>query len=143
VDPETSEYRRNLILAAQKAQSDYDKAILTLTAGGLGLSLAFMNDIVSGRKDLPFNDLLGGWMWWAGALASTLFSFYTSRWSLRKDILALDQDEEREAQGKEPLKRKKDFLKIFTEFLNAFSGFAFITGAWLILQFVFKSLGGK
>ncbi|WP_134984071.1 hypothetical protein [Xanthomonas axonopodis] len=43
VDPE---YRQWLVVAEQKAQEDYDKTVLTLSGGALGISFAFVKDIV-------------------------------------------------------------------------------------------------
>lgn len=40
-----NEYRQTLINLEQQMQSTYDKAVMTLSGGALGISLAFLKDV--------------------------------------------------------------------------------------------------
>ena len=46
MDKTLQEYRAHLVSAAQKAQEDFDKTLLALSGGALGVSFAFVKDIV-------------------------------------------------------------------------------------------------
>ena len=46
MDESLREYRKELIQTVQKLNENYDKLIITLSGGALGLSLAFIKDIV-------------------------------------------------------------------------------------------------
>lgn len=132
MDADKAERRRHLVLAEQQSVADYDKAILALAGGGLGVSIAFIRDIVGARADLPFGLLYWSWGVWAGSMASTLLSFYASRLALRKAIHQLDAGE-RETGG---------CAAAVTEYLNLVSGLAFLAGLVLIAIFVRATLGG-
>ena len=43
-------YRDFLIAAEQKSQEDYDKTVIALSGGALGISFAFATDIVGGQS---------------------------------------------------------------------------------------------
>lgn len=86
LSPEAAEYRKHLAQLEAQSQDAYDKAVITLSAGALGVSLAFLRDIVgpAGTHDLSL--ALVAWISWTVSLASVLWSFYSSRAALRWTI---------------------------------------------------------
>jgi len=46
------EYRTHLVAAEQKAQEDYDKTVISLSGGALGISFAFIVDCISKRRHI-------------------------------------------------------------------------------------------
>jgi hypothetical protein len=63
--------------ADHTACRDFDKAVMTLAAGALGLSIAFIHDIA---PDPTFVGVLAAaWAFFAASLLAILVSFMTSR----------------------------------------------------------------
>lgn len=87
VDPE---YRQWLVAAEQKAQEDYDKTILTLSGGALGVSFAFVKDIIGENPIHNSSWLVLAWVLWALSTSAVLSSFFVSRLALRKAIVQCD-----------------------------------------------------
>ena len=88
--PVNQEYREWLVKAQHRASQDFDKTVLAISSGALGLSVAFLNSqYVSG----PFSNtvLIGiAWMGFGVALVSSLGSLFTSSKALRKCIEQVD-----------------------------------------------------
>ncbi len=61
------------------AQQELDRAVLTLSAGLLGLSLAFIKDVVPLSQAIALWLLYLSWGFSAGAILLTLFSFLASK----------------------------------------------------------------
>jgi len=123
------EYRTLLINLEQKSQEDYDKAILTLSGGALGVTFAFIKNIV-GESSIQHSCLLYlAWIAWTVSLSTTLISFYCSRKALRNTTIQLDKGE---IYSGTP---GSCFDKI-TSFLNFSSGLLFIVGVILAVIFV-------
>lgn len=62
------------------------RAILSLSIAGLALSLAFIRDVVEINETTDVRCL--HWSWWAfaSAIGTTLFSYHTSQWGLKKQF---------------------------------------------------------
>ncbi len=66
-----------------QAIDQYDKTLLTLSAGAFGVAIAFLKDVVkSGAVHGKFW-LIGAWVGWGGSLALTLIAFYLSHQAMR------------------------------------------------------------
>src|SRR5580698_4563845 len=61
------------------AQQEFDKAILTLSAGLLGISLAFIKDIVPLEHAFNLSLLYASWVFAVVAMILTLLSFLASK----------------------------------------------------------------
>ncbi len=68
---------------ANAAIQEFDRAILTLSAGSLGLSLAFLRDVVPLKSALNLSVLFGSWCLFGGAILLTLLSFFASQKAFR------------------------------------------------------------
>ena len=64
MDEQLKEYRNWLIAAEQKAQEDFDKTVLSLSGGALGISFAFVKDIVGDQPLIKTKFLLTAWIAW-------------------------------------------------------------------------------
>jgi heme exporter protein D len=132
VDP-LVDYRTHLVLAEQKAQEDYDKCVLTLSGGALGISFAFIKDIV-GTSSLAHPWALAiAWLAWALSILCVLLSYFASQQALRKAIQQVDRKEIRQARPGGAFDR-------VTAGLNVAGGVLFFAGVVSMLCFVKQSL---
>jgi hypothetical protein len=128
------DYRKENVAAAAKAQDDYDKAILSLSGGALGVSFAFIKDIVGPGPVVRQYFLFAAWVAWAVSASCTLLSFYTSDQALRKAIRQTDLKKiDREKPG--------GWIAALTAVLNAGAGLLFLLGVGLIVYFVAANMG--
>lgn len=86
-----AEYRKSLVAAEQKSQEDFDKTVLSLSGGALGISFAFLKDIVGPQPIVQSDYLLFAWFAWAFSTFSVLISYYLSHLALRRAIGQVDK----------------------------------------------------
>jgi hypothetical protein len=90
INPELEKYRDLLVEADHQASLNYDKAVMTLSGGALGISITFLKDIVPA----PLVDtkilLYISWTAFAVSLASILISYLFSMEGLRQTIRQVD-----------------------------------------------------
>jgi hypothetical protein len=85
------EYRKFLVAAEQKAQEDFDKTVLSLSGGALGISFVFLKDVI-GAQPIKLPDLLlGAWVCWGLSTLFVLASFFLSHLALRHAIRQVDE----------------------------------------------------
>lgn len=127
-----AEYRQWIVAAEQKSQDDFDKTILSLAAGGLGISIIFLKDIV-GSNPLVWPTVL---VWsWGLLIASILFilmSFFLSHLALRYTIICIDSD-------KLDFKNPGGRYGSVTRWFNALGALFFVLGISLLITFAFKN----
>lgn len=133
MDENLESYRTFLVNAEKKAQEDFDKTILTLSGGALGVSLAFVKDIIGPNPIQIAWVLLLSWGFWITSLTSILISFYTSQKALRKTVLQIDSND---IYGKVP----GGFLSKITSALNLLGMLFFIFGIISIVVFAYKNM---
>jgi hypothetical protein len=125
-------YREQLVALEQKAQESYDKAVLTLSGGALGVSFAFVSNFVERGATLAPWALVGAWLSWALSVTATLFSHFTSTWALRRGIEDVDR-------GQLPVWRSNWYDRM-TAVLNAAAGLLFLVGVLFIAGFVWRNV---
>lgn len=128
-------YRTQLIDAEQKAQEDYDKTVLTLSGGALGVSFAFVKDILPSDSVVSQSILLLAWICWTLSIAFVLASHFSSQLALRKAISQVDEGTIRVA-------RTGGIYDLATALFNFLDGALFIAGALLMICFALANLGG-
>lgn len=84
--------RRALIETEQNQSLQYDKAILTLSAGALGVTVVFVHEIAPAPDKDTLHFLFGGWAAFALSILSTLFSFLSSQAAHRQQRDSLDRE---------------------------------------------------
>lgn len=128
------EYRNQLIVAEQKAQENFDKTILSLSSGALGISFAFLKDII-GVNPINISLLILSWTSWALSSTSVLISYYMSHKALSHAIKQVDTNTIRKEQP-------GGWYDKFTGFLNVLGLILFILGLFLMIWFVKTNLEG-
>jgi hypothetical protein len=135
-DAGRADYRALLVKTQQDSQTDYDKAVLTLAGGALGISFAFLKDIVGDQRLSHTHLLLFAWGCWGFSLISILGSFFSSQLALRKAIGQLDED-------KLGTEHPGGFCDFITSLLNAAGGLLLLIGIILMIVFVSHNLPNK
>ncbi len=128
----SEEYRNGLIAAEQKSQDDYDKTIVSLSGGALGISLVFIKDIVGSTEPVLVWAVVTAWALWATSITSVVVSYFLSRIALRKTILQADKGDFSEGVG--------GCAAIATQFFNAISGVLFIVGIVFLIIFTANNI---
>jgi hypothetical protein len=128
MNKELTDYRNLIIAAEQKSQEDYDKTVLALSGGALGISFSFIKDVIGTNPIVNSYLLTNSWKCWGISLACVLISFFSSQRSLRSIIKSIDNDT--------VYKRKNNLYNAITFVLNITSGSMFILGVYLIINFV-------
>jgi hypothetical protein len=123
-----SDYRKHLVDTRQKSQDAYDKTVLALSAGGLGVTINFVKPIVGGQ---PHGKALLFWAWicWGLSCATVLYSHFASVAAHNEAIAALDEDREPDQASDKA-----------TKSLNIGSGALFLIGLLLFGLFAYRNL---
>ncbi len=125
------QYRALLISIEQKAQDDFDKTILTLSGGALGITFAFIKDIIGDKPTVNSSLIFYAWLAWGASVSAVLLSYYFSHLALRKAIKQVDG-------GKIYKERLGGWYDSITGILNAIGAILFIVG--VILAAIFARL---
>ena len=128
-----SEYRKSLLTLEQQMQSDYDKAIMALSGGALGVSMTFLKEVVVKQGIHGGCFLLSAWICWGLSVTCTLASFYTSTLALRR---AVQQTDDKTIY----LELRGGRYNRATKILNAAAGMLFFAGVVSIVVFVAHNL---
>ena len=129
-------YRTSLFAAEQQMQSEYDKGVMTLSGGALGISFTFLKDIVGKQTLLSGNYLLLAWTLWAVSISCILASYFTSAKSLRDTAATVDENTIY-------LKLAKGPWVAWTKGLNIAGGIGFLIGVLSLVYFVACNLPTK
>lgn len=133
IDEIAAEYREKLLDSEQISIESFDKTVLTLAGGALGLSMAFLQNIVGPAKAVNVGYLTVAWACWAVSLAFTLWSFWLSARAMRKAIQQLDE-------GTIGMQRPGGFWDWATEKFTFLGGVTFILGVCAMIFFVRSNL---
>lgn len=130
--------RTTLIEIEQKSADQHDKAILTLTAGALGLSITFLDKIAA--KPLPDTLFLVGlsWSFFILGIVCIVASFLTSQTACRRQRELLDEEY---STGRVPdqINRPADT----TRYLNSASYLLFVAGVVCLALFSWRNLSAE
>jgi hypothetical protein len=126
MEDQDKDYRRLLQELENKAQDEYDKTVIMLSTGALGLSFTFLKDIVNLKDAHSTYLMVGAWICWAISATSVLYSFYSSRKALHQAIEDLDNG----------IEHDDNHFDRFTGVLNFWSGSFFAVGLFFMIAFV-------
>jgi hypothetical protein len=124
-----SAYRQSLIAAEQAMQGEYDKGVLTLSGGAIGISLVFLKDVVGAKGLVHGGFLLAAWVVWGLSVAFVLSSYFTSTKALRRAVTETDD-------GVIYQTLAQSGWAAATKVLNALGGICFFIGILLLVTFV-------
>ena len=119
---------------AFEASAAYDKAVMTLSGGALGISFAFVKDIV--KEPLP-DTIYWLWLAWLSfglSLTAVLISMLFSQKAIR---VAIDQVDKGTIYSSTP----GGISSWITSVLTWISGLGFISGVVILAYFVKINLG--
>ncbi len=133
--------RKELLSTAKEAAIQYAKAIMTLSAGALALSLTFMKDIAPNPLPNTLFYLKTSWFLFCSSLIAIVISFLLSEFAFIKQVeiaqkaLSIDPKKEdiNHPSHSNPYKK-------WIVFLNILSLLAFILGVILIVLFSASNL---
>jgi hypothetical protein len=131
------EYRRHLVLADQRAQADYDRTVVTLSGGALGVSFAFVDWVATDGTVLSPVLLFLSWLSWGVSVGAVLISYYFSQKALRRAMVQVDAALER---GEDVESRPGGWFATLTGICNVLGGVLFVAGVVLIAIFVHRNL---
>lgn len=131
--PKNPEYRAMLIAGEQKAQTDFDRTVMALSGGALGISFAFIEKVVGSGVPRSVGALKFAWVAWVVSLAAVLTSHYLSALAMRRALEQYDG-------GRRPGERVGGAFDSLTSFFNAAGGLAFLAGAAAAGLFVIRNL---
>lgn len=118
-----------LIESEHTSTESFDKTVLYLSGGALGLSMAFLQNIIGSAKAVQVCYLVAAWVSWALSLIFTGSSFWFSAAAMRKAIRQLDEQtigQENPGGWWSPATKVTTFL----------GGAAFIVGVIAMIVFV-------
>ena len=124
-----SEYRQELIDAKNASQDQLDKALLTLSAGAFGITIAFLESITSTPPVWP-GLLYLSWFCWGLTIGLSLIAFYLSVKSHDKDLALLHSDPKNLYD-----ENRKDPTNTAVKWLNIMSLILFLIGLVTISLF--------
>ena len=122
-------HRKSLITLRVESTKSYDQALLTLSGGALGISIAFIENLAARPPIVP---AVLNWAWGllAVALLSTLLSFFSSQKALGREIEIWDN-----MHGNIPEGKQVNRWSEATSWLNGLSALFFITGIACLIWF--------
>ncbi len=134
-DNPKQKYRQQLIEIEQKIHEGYDKTLISLSGGALGISFAFIKNIIGDDEIVNEQYALIAWVAWAASLTFLLTAFYFGTLAYRHAIKNLDLNKiDRENPG--------GCYATTMRFLNAFGGISFIIGVASFICFSYMNIGG-
>jgi hypothetical protein len=126
------EHRRYLRDAEVKSQEEYDRTVITLSGGAIGVSFAFLKDLVGTVSEAKALYLaFGAWVLWGLAIALVLISMYFGTEALKLARCQLDAADASKPGGA---------FASATILLNPLSGTAFMVGLILMVAFVARNV---
>jgi len=134
--PELRKYRDEQLAKANAGQNDYDKLVVALSGGALGLSFTFLKDVANGQASSHATLLIAAWGCWGLSVAFILTSIYTGVQALRETVRQID----RGTVYKEKVGRGWGSV---TALLNPGAGLLFILGLLFMMTFVYFNPYGK
>ncbi|HET7833820.1 MAG TPA: hypothetical protein VFK88_12740 [Gallionella sp.] len=131
-----ADYRKLLVAAEQKSQEDFDKTVLSLSGGALGISFVFLKDVIGPQPIVQQGFLIAAWLAWAFSTFSVLTSYYLSHLALRRAISQVDN-------GTIYKQSPGGTFACLTAILNATGAILFLAGVCCITVFAVANLPNK
>lgn len=132
--------RQSYDAAELEVSGRYDKWILTLAGGALGLSITFIEKIAANPSSQSLIWLKLAWAFLVAALLAALISLITSQSAIRENRAELDSAN---TEGRPPRLSFPRWFTRLTNFLNWASLTAFIAGVIFLCVFSFKNIDSQ
>jgi len=135
MDDRLHDYRKVLVEADQRSQEQFDRTLIALSGGALGISMTFVDKFIGSRVVVDPLVLLLAWFMWTTSLIVILSSFYLSRRSVRSVIDQIDK-------GTLPAVGVGGRYARLTRVANMVAPLLFIAGTVLMGIFIVQNTGG-
>jgi hypothetical protein len=138
-------WRRDSEQDSRQSQDQFDKALMTLSAGGIGTTIAFLDKIVPFPQASLKWLLFMIWVFWGTCLLATVFSFYASVRTLARSErqIAGEIDAVRAAPDPDEvpgLANDGGGWNVVTKVLNQAAAILFVLGLIALLIFIWYNL---
>lgn len=90
-DSSVNDYRKHLWDALRAGQEQYDKYLLTLSSGGLAISLTLLKDVFGNGKITSLYILVSSWVLFCCCIITTIISFLTSQKCLKNQLVKYEE----------------------------------------------------
>ncbi len=137
MDESLKKHREFLLAATQKAQEEFDKSVLWLSSGALGVSFTFLKDLIYANQIESLWLLLVAWMCWTLSIFAVFFSYHFSRLALKTTISKIDNGTIYDS----PVANER--FATFTKWLNRFGVIFLFVGIIFIILFSYFNLHNK
>lgn len=132
MNSELLDYRKSLQAIEQQSQESFDKTLVSLSGGALGVSFAFVQQFLGEGVSVAPRLLWASWLLWVLAVTLVLVSHYISVLANRRAVEDLDAGREFECPG-------GAFDRALV-ILNPTAGVALIAGLVTAGLFIMKNL---
>lgn len=134
-------HRARLVETAERQSQSYDTAVMTLAGGALGVSFAFIKDLVGGTPDPETIPLLRcAWICLAGSLLACLLSMLSSQFALAR---AIKQADALIADPNARVGPAGGFFNRVTRILNVAAGVLFVAGVYYLALLATENMATK
>lgn len=133
------DYRKELWTGLKTGHEQFDQAMITLSSGGLALSLTIIKDLFLPNKLIAPWLLISIWILFTLSIVVTVISFLTSQKGMSKQIEYF----EKYVEGDESYKDKKNIFVEATIWLNRFSGGLFLAAVICLTIFSVINFNSK
>ena len=123
--------RKSLVKAVRDTAQQFDKAILTLSAGAFAISITFINKIALNPEPWTIKVLVASWLSLIVSMVSTLVSFVTSQKACYRQIEIMEDKTGKSDENKP---------RVWTDRLNILSITTFIIGIVMLALFSIANL---
>lgn len=129
------EYRKELQKVVDKCEDEFEKRLIYIAAGALGLSFTFISNIVEIDGARFIWILICGWISLIACICINLLSHTSSKTKAQKTIDEIDNELEKEEFDDTELRKNIDKRNKNTEFINKLTTWLMIGGICLIVAF--------
>lgn len=134
IDEIKAQYRKDLTALEQRSQAEYDRIVVALSGGAMGITFAFVGRIIGDSPPQEVWALVAAWALWVLSLTCVLWSHFASVRALRKTIEQVDNNTlDAETAG--------GLHDAIVRWLNPAGGIAFVVGAIFAGIFMASNLG--
>jgi hypothetical protein len=120
-------YRAHLLELRRESQASYDRTLMALSGGALGLSLTFLKQVIG--QSPPTRLLLAAWSCWGLSLTVVLISHWCSGMALTRAIEQVGMGDTNSATLGQPFDKA-------TRLLNLAGGLLFLGGLGCFIAFI-------
>jgi hypothetical protein len=129
-------YKKSLLESEKKMQESYDKSVMTLSGGAIGISFTLFVQIITKSDISHAGWFVSAWLCWMTSIGSVMASYFTSVHAHRSAYNAVENHTIY-------IEHKKCIWTRSTTYLNYFGGALFLIGLILVSVFIYGNMNQK